>query len=214
MATQYRIATDAETGSLKPKEGDLLTIYVAVVDENDKILEDLDLLLKPDNGRLPIADADALKKNGINLQEHLANPNTITYGDAKKLIVTMLKKYREPGKYRNQKLYGFNVRFDRDFIKEYLLNDEEYDNLLHYKVVDVADGVDFLKRCGWMPPSIGTLVSCVEHFQVPLGKAHTAKDDVLMTIEVDKRIMALMESKKNNSGGNQGLDLVSLLEAE
>ena len=211
MATQYRIACDAETGSISPKEGDLLSIYFAVVDENDKILEDLDLLLKPDNGRLPIVHADALKKNGISLQEHIVNPKTITYCEAKKLIIAMLKKYREPGKYRNQRLYGFNVRFDRDFIKEYLLTNEEYDHYLHYKVVDVADGVDFLKRWNWLPPSIGTLVSCVQHFDVPMGKAHTAKDDVIMTIEVDKRVGALMESKKN---GSSGVDLVSLLESE
>lgn len=211
MANQYRIATDAETGALKPKEGDLLTLYIAVVDENDKILEDLDLFLKPDGGRLPIAHADALKKNGINIQEHLANPKTITYSEAKKLIIVMLKKYREPGRYRNMKIFGFNVRFDREFIKEYLLSEEEYDHYLHYKVSDVADGVDFLKEEGWLPPTVGTLVSCVDHFGVPMGKAHTAKDDVIMTIEVRKKIADLMASKKN---GGLGVDLIALLEAE
>lgn len=208
---QYLIGTDTETGDLDPQKGDLLTIYMCVIDENYKILDELDLLLKPDCGRLPIANAKALEKNGINLQEHLANPNTITYSEANVKIINMLKKYREGGRYRNQRLYGYNVGFDRKFILEYLLNEEEFSNLLHYKIVDVMETVDALKRYGWLPPKIGTLVSVIEHFGLQMGKAHTAKDDVLMTVEIDKRFRELFDSKKN---GGQEVDLIALLEAE
>jgi oligoribonuclease (3'-5' exoribonuclease) len=208
---QYLIGTDAETGDLDPKKGDLLTIYISVIDENYKILDELDLLLKPDNGRLPIANSEALKKNGIDLQEHLANPSTIPYSEAKKKIIDMLKKYREGGRYRNQRLYGYNVGFDKKFILEHLLTQEEYDNLFHYKIVDVMETVDALKRYGWLPPRVGTLVSIVEHFGLQMGKAHTAKDDVLMTVDVDKKFKELFNSKKN---GGQEVDLIALLEAE
>lgn len=206
----YLIATDCETGGLDPNESDLLTIYMAVVDQDNKIVEELDLLLKPDD-RLPIAHEDALKVTGIDLKAHLANPSTITYSEAKEKIMTMLKKYRKGGRYSNIRLFGFNVRFDRDFINKHLIPKSEFEKLVHYKVIDTMDGVDFLKRHKWLPPQVGNLSSCVDHFGLAKGKAHTAKDDVLMTLEIEKKIKEIMDSKKE---GGQSFDLISLLEAE
>jgi oligoribonuclease (3'-5' exoribonuclease) len=207
----YLIATDAETGGLDPDEVDLLTIYMAVVDENYKIVEELDLLLKPDGDRLSIAHADALRVTGIDLQAHLTNPNTITYTEAANKITEMLKKYRTKGKYSNLKFCGFNCDFDRSFIYKYLINKKDFEKLVHYKNVDVMEAVDFLKRMSWLPPSVGNLGSCVDHFGLSKGKAHNAREDILMTLEVDKKIKELMDSKKS---GGQTLDLISLLESE
>lgn len=207
----YLIATDAETGGLDPDEVDLLTVYMAVVDENYKIVEELDLVLKPDGDRLPIAHADALKITGIDLQAHISNSSTITYSEAALKITEMLKKYRTKGKYSNLKFSGFNCYFDRSFIHKYLINKKDFEKLVHYKNVDVMEGIDFLKRVGWLPPSVGNLGSCVDHFGLPKGKAHNAREDILMTLEVDKKVKELMDSKKS---GGQTLDLVSLLESE
>jgi oligoribonuclease (3'-5' exoribonuclease) len=207
---KYLIGIDCETGGLET-ESDLLTIYLSVIDENYNIVDELDMLLKPDNGRLPIAHADALHITGINLQEHLENHNTIEYSVASKKIIDMLKKYREKGKYSNLQVFGFNVRFDLEFIYKYLLKKADFEKLVHYKVTDVMNDIDFLKRHGWLPPTIGKLESCIDHFGLQKGKAHTAKDDVLMTIEVDKKIQEIMAAKKE---GGQTMDLISLLEAE
>jgi hypothetical protein len=62
-----------------------------------------------------------------------------------------------------------------------------------------------------LPFELGTLVSVVKHFQIPMGTAHTAKADTLATVEVYKKLLELMASKKE---GGQNLDLISLLEAE
>lgn len=209
---QYLIACDLETGGLEPDDSDALTAYFAIVDENYKILEELDLLLKPDDNRLPIAHADALRVTGINLQEHLDNPNTITYSEAAKKISETLKKYREKGKYSNLNFFGFNCDFDRGFIHKYLINKKDFEKLVHYKNTDVMEAVDFLKRAKWLPPSVGNLGSCIDFFDLSKGKAHNAREDVLMTIEVYKKILALMDSKKN--AGSQNIDLISLLEEE
>jgi oligoribonuclease (3'-5' exoribonuclease) len=208
---KYLIACDTETGGLDQNECDLLTCYMAVVDENDNIVDELDLKLKPDNGRLPVAHAEALKTNGINIQNHLANPDTITYSAGAEKITQMLKKYREKGRYSNLLFSGFNCAFDRKFVHKHLIDQKEFEKLVHYKDVDVMQAIDFLKRVGWLPPSIGNLGSCIEYFQLPKGHAHTAKDDIIMTLAVDKKIKELMNSKKN---GGQVLDLVALLEAE
>ena len=209
----YYFCFDTETGSLSPKDGDLLTIYCCMVDENFKILEELDLKVKPDGGRLPIANAGALNVNGINLKEHLEDTATIAYSEAKTKIVAMLKKYlKKKGRYSNIRPLAYNADFDIGFIQHYILPFEDWDSLINYNKVDPKVCVNFLKDAQWLPPDLGTLVSVVKHFNIPMGTAHTAKADTQATIEVYKKFLELMASKKD--GGGQSLDLISLLEAE
>ena len=209
---KFYIAYDIESGDLEPEQGDMLTAYFAVLDEDFKILDELDLKLKPE-GRLPIANPKALATNGIDIHEHMADPNTITYAQGKIKLVTMLKKYlKKNGKYSNLIGMGYNIRgFDNRWIQYHLLDKETFNSLIHYKYLDVADEIDVLKRHGWLPPTLGTLGSAVEFFGVPKGIAHEAKSDILMTVGVYQKLRELMESKKN---GGASADLISLLEAE
>ena len=62
MSESYIFCIDTETGDLDPKKGDILTLYMAVTDDNFTVLDGLDLKLKP-NDRLPVANAEALKVN-------------------------------------------------------------------------------------------------------------------------------------------------------
>jgi len=207
------MAFDTETGSLSPKDGDLLTIFCCIVDENFKILEELDLKVKPDGGRLPIANAGALNVNGINLKEHIEDPSTLTYSEARTKIVTMLNKYlKKKGRYSNIRPLAYNADFDIGFVQEYLLKHEEWNSLINYNKVDPKVIVNFLKDAEWLPPDLGTLISAVKHFNIPMGTAHTAKADTLATIELYKKFLELMASKKD--AGGQSLDLISLLESE
>jgi len=212
MAEQFYLAGDTETGGLTVDQ-DVLTIYLAIVDEDFKIREELDLKLKPDN-RLPLADAGALKVNGIDLHKHLADPETITYSEAKKKIVAMTKKYlKKTGRYSNIRPLFYNAAFDIKFIQAHVLPFDEWDSLISYNVVDPKVIVNFLKDSGWLPPDLGTLISAVKYFGISMGTAHTAKADTLATIEVYKKIVELMASKKDGGSG-QGVDLISLLESE
>lgn len=211
MSDQYYICFDTETGGLTP-ETDVLTTYMAIVGENFDIKEELDLKLKPDGGRLPIAEEQALKINGIDLRKHLEDPETITYSEAKTQIVEMLRKYlKKSGKYSNIRPMAYNANFDIGFIQKHVLPFKEWDSLINYNVVDPKVVVNFLKDSKWFPPDLGSLVSVVKHLEIPMGKAHTAKADTLAMIEVYKKILDLMNSKKD---GGQSIDLISLLEAE
>lgn len=213
MADSYWLAFDVESGSLDPSTADLLTLYMAIVDENFKIADELDLKLKPDGGRLPIAEAGALKVNGIDLYKHLADPETITYSEAKEKIVTMVKKYlKKHGKYSNITALGQNIGFDIDWLQYHVLPKEEYNKLIHYGKVDTKMCVDFLKDSGWFPRDIGNLGSIAKHLNVPLSNAHNAKSDTLATVEIYKKLLELMASKKD--GGGQSVDLIALLEQE
>lgn len=210
--SQYFLFFDLETGGLDPAKTDLLTGYFAMVDENFKILEDLSLHLKP-QGRLPIVEAKAMSTNGIDLEQHLLSPNTITYAEGAKKLTSFIKKYlKKNGKYSNILAAGYNVAsFDIPWAQYHLIDKTTWESMIHYKCLDVMHDVDVLKRHGWLPPRVGNLKSMVEFFNLPELESHIAKNDILMTIDVFKEIRKLMESKKNG-GNNQ--DLISLLEAE
>lgn len=212
MADSYWLAFDSETGGLETS-ADMLTLYMAIVDENFKVLEELDLKLKPNDGRLPVAEAGALKVNGIDLHKHLADPETITYSEAKEKVVTLLKKYlKKRGRYSNLSPLGQNVDFDIKFLQHHVLPEEDYNKYIHYGKMDTKMISDFFKSCGWFPKDVGNLSSIAKHLNVTLSNAHNARYDTLACVEVFKKMVELMESKKE--GGGQSVDLISLLESE
>lgn len=205
------VSFDTETGGLDPKQADILTFYMAILDGNFQILEEVNLKLKPDLG-LPRADAGALKVNGINIQEHLADPSTITYSEGRFLIMSMLKRHlKKNGRYSNLIPMGQNVQFDLDMTWEHLISKTEWLSLCHYTTICTKHRIDFLKECGWLPSTISGLGSVVDHFGLPKRAAHNAREDTLMTVDVYRALLSMMESKKTNSSGQ---DLISLLEAE
>lgn len=211
MSDHYFVCMDSETGGLNPKQSDVLTLFMAVVDENFKIIDELDLKLKPSD-RLPVADAGALAVNKIDLKKHLEDPNTVTYSVAKTKIIEFVKKYlKKRGRFSNLIPLGQNVMFDLGFIWEHIMPKEEFESIFSYNIEDTKTASLFLKRCGWLPPEIGTLKSLVEYFNIPRREAHEAKGDVAMTIDVYKALVDFTKSKKEN-GSSQ--DLISLLESE
>lgn len=210
--SQFILAFDCETGGLNPATADLLTLYAAILDEDFKLVEEIDLKLKPDGGRLPIAEAQALKVNGIDIRAHLANPATITYSEGKTKLVGLIKNYlKKNGRYSNIRPLGQNVQFDIDWTNHHVLPKDEWDNMIHYGKIDTKICVDFLKDCGWFPKDLGSLGSIVDYLQLPRRAAHNAKEDTLMTIDVYKKLLEIMKAKKD---GGQTQDLISLLEAE
>lgn len=211
--SQLYMPFDSETGGLDENTADILTWYGCIMNEDYQILEELYLKLKPDGGRLPIAEAGALAVNKINIQEHLADPETVTYSEGRLRIIAMLKRHlKKNGRFSNITPFGYNVPFDERWTKKHLLTTEDWLSILHYKSVDVMQSVDQLKRVGWVPKSLGSLGTVADYFAVPKRNAHNAKEDTLMTIDVDKMIIALYKSKKESAGTTQ--DLIALLEAE
>lgn len=206
------VCLDTETGGLIPSKADLLTVYMGLFDEEFKLLEELDLKLKPNDERLPIAEAGALRVNGIDIQKHMTDPNTITYEEAKNKIMAMLKKYlKKNGRYSNLIPMAYNYDFDCKWLQHHILSEDDWNSVLHYGKIDPKICVDFLKDCQWLPKELGTLVSAADFFQVPKRNAHNAREDVMMMVDVYKAILTLMKSKKE---GGQAQDLISLLETE
>ena len=204
-------AFDTETGGFDPNKADLLTFYAGFFDEEFRLLDEIDLKLKPD-GRLPIAEAGALAVNKIDIQAHLANPETITYSEAKIKVITLIKKHlKKKGRFSNIRPLGYNVPFDIKWSQQHLIPQAEWDSLFHYKHIDVMQNVDFLKEAEWFPSDLGSLGTVVDYLQIPKRNAHSAKDDTLMTIDCYRFILNIMKEKKSN-GNSQ--DLIFLLETE
>lgn len=214
--SQLYLVFDTETGDLDENVGDLLTAFFCIMDEDFKIIEELDLKLKPDGGRTPIATDGALKANGINIQEHLANPATITYSEGQAKVIDMVKRHlKKNGRFSNIIPMGYNIlTFDIPWVQKHLIPKKVWLNLIHYKANDVMQTVDALKRYGWFPKTLGSLGTVVEYLGIPARAAHIAREDVLMTIDVEKKLTEIMKSKKEGGGSGAGQDLITLLEAE
>lgn len=210
--SQYYTAFDTETGGLDPKKADVLTFYMAIVDESFKIVDEVNLKLKPNGGRLPVAEEQALKVNGINIEQHMADPETVDYATGKKMILELAGKYlKKRGRYSNLRPLGQNVQFDLNMTWEHIIPKDEWDKTFHYGVIDTKGITDFLKDAGWFPKELGSLETVVNYLQIPKRAAHNAKEDTLMCVDVYKRMIEIMASKKENSSQQ---DLISLLEAE
>lgn len=213
--SQLYMPWDTETGGLNENKADLLTAYFAIMTEDYQILDELYLKLKPDGGRLPIAEAGALRVNGIDLQAHLADPETVTYSEGKAGLIAMIKKHlKRNGRYSNISPMGYNCPFDVRWTQKHLLDQDTWESLLHYKMHDVMGVVDTLKKYGLFPKTLGSLSSVVEYLQVPTRGAHNAKEDTLMTIDVDKKLSEFFKGLKAGGGASAGQDLITLLEAE
>lgn len=200
---------DCETGGVDPKKSDLLTAYFCITDENLNVIDELDLKLKPDSGDVR-AEADALKVNGIILEEHLADPETITYSEGSKKLKEFLKKHSP--KKRGIRPAGHNIAFDIGFVTEHLISKEEWDSFCHYRVLDTTPICTFLQDIAVWPARVGSLTSIVEYLGLPMLKAHTAKDDVLMWVSAYKKIKEQFISIAKGGGSVDTLDEISLLE--
>lgn len=212
--SQLYMPFDSETGGLNENSADLLTWYGCIMDEEYKILDELYLKLKPDGGRLPVAEAGALKVNGINLSAHLADPETVPYSVGRERLEAMIRKHlKRNGRFSNITPMGYNCPFDVRWTQKHLLEQDAWQSLLHYKTHDVMAVVDALKKYGIFPKTLGSLSTVVEYLKVPTRGAHNAKEDTLMTIDVDK-VLADIFRKMREGGGGQQQDLISLLEAE
>jgi len=207
---------DSETGGLNENKADLLTWYGAIMTEDYQIIDELYLKLKPDD-RLPIAEAGALKVNGIVLADHLADPETVTYTEGQRRLEAMIRKHlKRNGRYSNITPMGYNCPFDVRWTQKHLFPQEMWESLLHYKTHDVMAIVDALKKYGIFPKTLGSLGTVVEYLGIPTRNAHNAKEDTLMTVDVDKKLAELFRRMREgaSAGGGQGQDLISLLEAE
>lgn len=178
---------DTETGGIR-KEMSLLTLYGFILDENLKILDTIDLKIKPDDGVYHV-NAQGLEINGINLTEHdrIAKPVSE--------VKTKFKNYI-CGWSLHQKLtpIGHNVRFDVKFVKTHLL--EDWDRYFDRRHIDTASIGKFLALSGIVPKlksySLSDMASAMM-IEVDESRRHEASYDADLTLQVLKSMKVLVK---------------------
>lgn len=196
----HALVFDTETGGLDPQEHSLLTAYFCILDLKEwKILDELDLKLKPEDGNF-IITPKAMEINGIDLKKH--KEEAITYKEGNKLLKSFLKKNKIKGKRNHFIPLGQNIGFDINFLKAQVITDEEWKKSgIYYGQLDTKALVDFLKIVGIFPDYMKTnLGAIIDYLGLPKRDAHVAKDDVLMTIDVFRALVDLF--KENTKGGS------------
>lgn len=207
--------SDTETSGKNKLKHKILTVYFAIYNDKLEFMDELDLKVKPDDCKsvedIPF-QPEALETNGINLEQHINDPETITYSEAKKVIIEFLEKYKIPNKRKHFRLSGHNVEFDKQFILEMLVDEDSWEKLVHYNTIDTLRITTFLQDCGFIPADVGSLGSMVEYFGIPMGLAHNAREDIKMTVNLYRAILQMMKEKKNNLSGVSEHSLLSIVE--
>ena len=193
------LAYDTETGGLEAGVHSLLTAYFCVLNpETFEMIDELDLKVKPNNGKYNVTPK-AMEINGINLEEH--DKVALTYAEANKALKAWLDKNKIKGKRNHYISLGQNVSFDIGFLKATILPEADYKAAgIYYGQLDTKAIVDFLKIIGIFPQTMQTsLGNIVDHLNLPKRKAHEAKDDVLMTVDVFKGLVDLFKERKDSA---------------
>ena len=173
------LAVDNETGGFEGTS--LLSTYLAVLDENLNITATLSMNVKPNDG-IYLVEAGGLAVNKIDLVVH--DLTAVTYSRAGQLLREFLLAQSLGGKDKLIPL-GHGVTGDMIGLRV-LLSRSNIEMFTSYRKLDTAVIAQYLKFQGKLPETIsGSLTSMCEYFNIVIeDSTHTAKGDVLRTIEV------------------------------
>ena len=182
------IAFDNETGGIAP-ETSLLTTYFAILDPHLNKIDELELTLKPNDGKPYVVEAGGLAVNKINLIQH--DEEAITYSEGGQKLFKLLKYHGI-----NDKLtpLGHNVHFDILGVNNHLLGAKTWNQFVSYKIQDTQVIASFLQRGGKFPPDLSmSLGSLANYFRVQVaGNPHESIYDTLVTIEVYRNLLRMI----------------------
>lgn len=217
----HYLFTDCETGGLDPKINPITEAYFAILNRDLQFIDELHFRLKPkledvQSGKL-VYEPKALEVTGVNLAELFQSESTITFEEGRKRVIEFFAKNKIEGKKTSFMLAGQNVDFDKDMYLAQLVTPEIWNKYVHkWKKIDTLQMTVMLQDADILPPELGKLESLAEYFGVPLRKAHNAKEDTLMCIDVYAKMRKMLSAKKGDliSGyGESTKDIVSILEA-
>lgn len=203
---------DCETGGMDEKQHSLLTAYFGIYDQNIMLIDDLYLQLKPENQSLINVTPEALKVTNMDLNEHLSDPSTITYSEGYRKLLSFLEKNKIKGKKRSYRPCGHNITYDNKFIWAQLMPESIWDKYIHYNPLDTLRILTFLQDIGILPVNLGSLTSLVDYFNIKMGEAHNAREDIKMNVEVYKCLKNILQTKKTEFAGNVSNSLLKIIE--
>lgn len=195
MTTETRkryLFLDCETGGLDTNYS-LLTVYGVILDNLVDEVGEIDLSIKPNNGKYKVAE-QAMKVNRINLEQH--DKQAITESEAGKRLLDLLEVASEGGRHKVV-VVGHNVGFDLDFIKSKLVKPKDFDRFVSKIYIDTCQIGMFMKMIGLLPLELpNSLDSYGEYFCIKRKNLHDARNDVKLNISVFRKMIMLTLNNK------------------
>ncbi|TXH08161.1 MAG: hypothetical protein E6R04_11365 [Spirochaetes bacterium] len=172
MTNEYFLF-DCETGGLTT-DLSLLTLSGYILDEKFRIIDNIDLFVKPDDGVYKL-NAKAMEINKINLVAHdaMAEPESV----CRLKLEAFLQKHGV-GKLTPA---GHNVAMDIQFAKKLLPSFGKY---VTHRTYDTASLGKFACNVGIIEHSDFSLQSLCEAFGIDTKGQHNAKVDIELTRQV------------------------------
>lgn len=175
---------DTETGGLDAAEFSLLTVAAALVDDDFNVIQTISFGVKPS---VYVVDPGAISVNKIDLAEHAKF--SMTPQKAREELEQFLKTGL---KLAGDKLVpaGHNINFDLQFIWRQIMSEDDWRNYCVYPAFDTAALARFFVTIKAIPPFFN-LVALRQLFGIETGDAHNAMNDVLASVQVAQKFVAM-----------------------
>lgn len=175
---------DFETGGFSEVEESPLTMYGIILNSKLEKLDEIDLKIKPDDGRYHI-HIDALKINKIDLLKH--SETAITKSDAGVKLRDFLFRHGNADRLIPS---GHNIDLDVRFAKSLV---PDWRNLCEHRWLDTSTVAQLLQLLGKIPmDNDGSLAQVSKHFGIDITNHHDAKVDVGMCHSVLTAMVKLL----------------------
>ena len=177
----YYLSLDTESGGIT-HDFSLLSASPIVFDANGEVLDTLNLLLKPDDGKY-IISAEAMSVNRIDLIEH--DKVALKYKDSKPILYNFLKNNYE--KYGTLTAVGQNIGHDISYICDYIISSNSWTQYVDRRTVDLIALSKFFQLKGLIPMDQSLNLQLLSKFwgiAVDNSETHTANYDALLNIKL------------------------------
>jgi len=184
---------DCETGGMPEKNTSLLTMNGSLLDAQLNVVATIGLKVKPADGVYRV-QPQALNVNGIELGDH--DDIAITEEAAAVKFIDFIRRHNLGGVPIIP--VGHNVAFDVSFMKK-LIGGNNWRQLFSKKVIDTASVAEFLCLTGVLPESARTdcsLQGLADLFDMSYVGAHNAEFDMVLTLNVLKKLISLVSERK------------------
>jgi DNA polymerase III alpha subunit (gram-positive type) len=177
---------DTETGGLEAEKVSILSLFGMVLDNKLNIVDSIDLVIKPNDGRY-VLDIQAMNVNKINILEH--DKIAISEYEAGRRLNNFLFKHVGIWSEKPNRLIpaGHNIGGLDIPMGMRLVGTDNWRRLVSYRLLDTGNIGQFLVLQGILPENNScSLRDLCEHYKIDYTGAHDAKQDALMTLEVLK----------------------------
>ena len=190
---------DCEMGGRELKYS-LLTAYFMVTDAKFKVLGDLYLAVKPDDGDY-VVSGQGMAVNKINLQEH--DKIAIPYKEAKPLLYNFLRRHSAgivngaaTPNWMPIRLIpvGHGVKGDiQHVISAPLISEGSWEQFCTYHYIDTSVVLQYLRAIGKMPVDTdGSVTALAKYFGIKVeGEDHDCRVDTKKTLGVFQKFVAM-----------------------